>query len=78
MGGGVGLDVEVKGFHITVREVLSEGNEWGSPASDAMALMHFVAAERYTLRYESAALSLSANLTFRNTPGYRCQAALVQ
>lgn len=76
LNGAVSLKVEIKGFNIYINERLVEGNEWGLPAQSAMTTLDFVAPERYFMRYESPALSVSATLSFRNTPGYRRSALL--
>lgn len=76
MNGALSLKVEVKGFSIFITERLTEGNEWGLPAASAMASLDFLATERYSLRYDSPALSMAATMSFNNTPGYHRKALL--
>lgn len=76
MNGTLSLKVEVRGFSIFITERLTEGNEWGLPAASAMASLDFLTTERYSLRYDSPAISMAATLSFNNTPGYHRKALL--
>ena len=78
MNGAVSLKVEIKRGAIHITERLVSGNEWGLPAASAMTVLDNIPAERFALRYDSPALSLSATTSFNNTPGYTRSCSLTQ